>query len=252
MGGMTSEKIASARTATEVQLGQGVAAMPESIMERYRTNRHWRLYEKEWIFRNFAPAGKSWVDFGCGTGEITTQLALLGASRVVAIDVTPGLVNMTQQQAECDGVADRVRAVCGDITTIEPEPVDFVLAFATLHHVPDRLEEIIEVIVRWLKPGGTFIFSEPVCYLPALEWMRNHSGVPRDPLDPGERKLTSSDLSLIEGHFSSVERTHFNTFQRLSRIVRATDRPLRRLDAALRPLPGSWRFAGTVLGACRK
>jgi 2-polyprenyl-3-methyl-5-hydroxy-6-metoxy-1,4-benzoquinol methylase len=249
---MSSEEIANARTATEVQLGLDVGATPASILERYRTNRHWKLYEKEWIYRNFAPSGGSWLDFGCGTGEITTQLALLGAPRVIAIDVTPGLVSMTQAQAEHDGVADRVRTICGDITSIEPEPVDFALAYATLHHVPDRLEEIIQAIVSWLKPGGTFIFCEPVCYLPMLEWVRDRSGVPRDPLDPGERKLTASDLSLVEAHFRSAGRTHFNTLRRFSRVIPGAERPLGRLDATLRHVPGSWRFAGTVLGVCRK
>jgi ubiquinone/menaquinone biosynthesis C-methylase UbiE len=52
-----------------------------------------RTAQKEWIYRNFAPAGKSWLDFGCGTGEMTAQLAPLGAAGVVAIDVTPGLNN---------------------------------------------------------------------------------------------------------------------------------------------------------------
>jgi 2-polyprenyl-3-methyl-5-hydroxy-6-metoxy-1,4-benzoquinol methylase len=110
--------------------------MTEAVMKRYTENRHWRLYEKEWIYRNFPPAGKTWLDFGCGTGEITSQLALLGAARVIAIDLTPGLLEMTQKQAELDGVAERVLTICGDVTTVPPYPVDFVLAFAVLHHIP--------------------------------------------------------------------------------------------------------------------
>src|SRR5262245_48623366 len=109
-------------SATDVQLSQQIRRTPDAIMDRYRANRHWRLYEKEWIYRNFPPAGKSWLDFGCGTGEITTQLAMLGASRVVAIDVTVGLVEMTARRAEFDGVADRVQGICGDVRSLEPPP----------------------------------------------------------------------------------------------------------------------------------
>ena len=237
--------------ATDAQLSQPVSRTPESILERYRHNRHWKLYQKEWIYRNFPPAGKTWLDFGCGTGEITTQLAQLGAERVVALDVTPGLVGMTKRQAELDGVSDRVRAICGDITQLPPEPVDIVLAYAVLHHVPDRLEEIVETIVRWLKPGGTFIFCEPVCYLPALAWLRDHSGVSRDPLDPGERQLTGVDLELIESYFENSDRIHFHTLTRLSRIAPGFDRQFRRADAILRRLPGSRLFSGVVIGVCR-
>lgn len=231
---------------------QAVAAMTEAVMKRYTENRHWRLYEKEWIYRNFPPAGKTWLDFGCGTGEITSQLALLGAARVIAIDLTPGLLEMTQKQAELDGVAERVLTICGDVTTVPPYPVDFVLAFAVLHHIPDGLEEIMRTIVRWLKPEGIFIFCEPVCYIPALEWARNHSGVARDPSDDGERKLTGADLTLIESHFSDAKRVHFNIFNRLSRVIPSADRPLRRVDSALRRLAGSWRFSGNIIGICRK
>ena len=78
--------------ATEVQLSEAVTATLPNILERYRQNRRWKLYAKEWIYRNLLAAGTAWLDFGCGTGEITTQLALLGATRVVALDVTPGLL----------------------------------------------------------------------------------------------------------------------------------------------------------------
>jgi SAM-dependent methyltransferase len=238
--------------ATDVQLSQPVSRTPDSIMDRYRENRHWRLYEKEWIYRQFPPAGKTWLDFGCGTGEITTQLAQLGADRVVAIDVAVGLVDMTRKKAQLDGVSDRVHAICGDINELSPEPVDIVLAFAVLHHVPDRLEQFTKTIVRWLKPGGTFIFCEPICYLPALVWLRNHSGVSRDPLDPGERQLTSADLQLIESHFESSERIHFHTLGRLRRIAPSFDHRLRRLDAGLRNVPAARLFSGSVIGVCRK
>jgi len=240
----------SSQHATDVQLRQPVSAMPAGIMERYRKNRHWKLYEKEWIFRNFAPFGKTWLDFGCGTGELTAQLALLGAAHVTSVDVTPG--DMTQRRAELDGVADRVRTICGDITALATEPVDVALAYAVLHHVPERLEEIIGTIVRWLKPGGVFVFCEPICYLPILEWARSHSGVPRDPLDVGERKLTGLDLAVIESHFATAERVHFRALARLDRVTPSFDHQLRRVDAILRHVPASSLVSGTVIGVCRK
>jgi 2-polyprenyl-3-methyl-5-hydroxy-6-metoxy-1,4-benzoquinol methylase len=140
--------------ATEVQLSQPVERTPDSIMRRYQRNRHWRLYPKEYIYRNFPPAGRSWLDFGWGTGEITTQLAALGASRVIGVDIDPGLIQSTGRRAELDRVSGRVQLFCGDIATIEPQPVDVALCFAVLHHVPDRLGETVTAIRRWLNPGG--------------------------------------------------------------------------------------------------
>jgi SAM-dependent methyltransferase len=239
-------------SATDVQLGQPICPMPPSEINRYSRNAHWRLYEKEWIFRNFPPGGKTWLDFGCGTGEITTQLALLGASRVIAVDVTHALVEMTRRRAEVDQVSDRVNAVCGDLTALEPEPVDIVLSYAVLHHLPQRIHQVIPAVLRWLKPGGLFIYCEPVCYLPVLDWIRYHSGVSYDPLDAGERKLTGRDLGLLEQYFKTARRIHFRILNRLNRILPAADRSLRRADAMLTGLPGSRLFAGMVLGVCQR
>lgn len=236
-------------SATSVQLSQPIWP---SVIDRYRRNRNWRSYPKEWIFRNFPPSGKTCLDFGCGTGEITAQLALLGASRVFAVDVTPGLLEMTRRQVELDGVSDRVCTICADLTAIEPQPVDMVVANAVLHHVPDRLQEIIPVIFRWLRPGGIFIYHEPACYLPGLEWLRSHSGIPYDDLDPGERKLGPQDLKLIESYFDSCERIHFNLLARFARIFPSFAHQFRSADALLRYVPGSWLLSGSVLGVCRK
>lgn len=162
-------------SATDVQLASAVERTPDSIIQRYRANRDWRLYEKEWIYHNFPAAGRSWLDFGCGTGEITTQLAMLGASRVISLDVTPGLLEQTRRRAELDGVADRVEVLSGDILSTEPRPVDVVLCFAVLHHLPDRFNEVIPVLRRWIKPGGLFISVDPVCYVAGIEWLRRRS-----------------------------------------------------------------------------
>jgi 2-polyprenyl-3-methyl-5-hydroxy-6-metoxy-1,4-benzoquinol methylase len=201
--------------ATQVQLSQKVERTPDGILDRYRRNRNWRLYQKEWVFRKFPPAGKTWLDFGCGTGEITTQLALLGTSRVIGVDVTPGLIEMTRLRAELDGVSERVEAICCNILELEPRPVDVASAHAVLHHIADDLPRFVAAIRRWLRPGGVFIAVEPVSYLPVLEALRQHSGVRADALDPGERKLSEADLLAVKRFFARSERHHFRCFGRL-------------------------------------
>ena len=237
--------------ATQAQLGQTVDRTSGAILDRYRRNRHWRLYVKEYVYHSFPPAGRSWLDFGCGTGEVTTQLAALGASRVIGLDVAPGLVEMARRRAELDQVSDRVQLFCGDVATIEPQPVDVVLCLNVLHHLPDQLAETISMLQRWLRPGGVFISVEPVSYLRWFEWLRQHSGVPRPPLDPGERKLTEMDLRLIETQFRHSHRVHFDAFARFGRLWPKADRFLRSLDRYFLPLPGARWFAGTVIQICR-
>jgi SAM-dependent methyltransferase len=233
--------------ATQVQLSQEVERTPDSIMQRYQRSRHWRLFTKEYIYHNFPPAGRSWLDFGCGTGEITTQLAALGASRVISVDIDPGLMRMTRRRAELDGVSERVQLFCGDIATLAPQPVDVALCFAVLHHVPDRLGETVTAIRRWINPGGIFICVEPVALSPGLDWISRHVGVPSGPQDPGERKLTEKDLRVIADAFRSSCRVYSHVLGRLSRLWPAADPLFRRLDWGFLLLPGANRLAGTVI-----
>jgi SAM-dependent methyltransferase len=237
--------------ATQVQLSQQVERTPDSIMRRYQRNRHWRLYPKEYIYRNFPPAGRSWLDFGCGTGEITTQLAALGASRVIGVDVDPRLIEMTGRRAELDRVSDRVQLFCGDIAAIEPQPVDVALCYAVPHHVPDRLGETVTAIRRWLNPGGAFICVEPICLTPWLDWVSRHVGVPPGPQDPGERKLTEQDLRVIADGFPSSRRVYSHVLARLSRLWPVADHLFCRLDWCLLFLPGASRLAGCGILICR-
>jgi 2-polyprenyl-3-methyl-5-hydroxy-6-metoxy-1,4-benzoquinol methylase len=122
-------------TATAMQLEQEVSRTPEAIRRRYRENRHWRLYPKEWIYRNIDFEGKDVLDFGCGTGEISTQIALLGANRVYALDINPELIEMAQQRAALDGLSNRVETIRGPLdkppprwTLSSPLP-SFIIAF---------------------------------------------------------------------------------------------------------------------------
>ncbi len=147
--------------ATKVQLDQEVVRTSDEIRLRYRENIDWRLYPKEWIYKNIDLKGKDVLDFGCGTGEISTQIAFLGANRVYALDVTPGLLASTQRRAELDGVAQRVETICGLVQDVEPRPVDVIIAFAVLHHCfPLETMMPCAVIVVVLGPGGVFVAVE--------------------------------------------------------------------------------------------
>ncbi len=222
--------------ATQVQLNSNVERTSNEIRRRYRENVDWPLFPKEWIYKNIPVAGKDVLDFGCGTGEITTQLAFLGARQVYALDVTPGLLDAVNRRAGLDEVADRVESVFGLVQDVAPRAVDVIVSFMVLHHC-FPLENVMPGLLRWLKPGGVFVAVEPVGYLPALTWLRDHSGIPGDPKDEGERKLNPSDLQYLTGLFSESEIVPFHLLGRLSRIAPKGDRLYRRIDQKLFRVP---------------
>lgn len=241
-----AEHIDSGLKATELQLEEAIVRDPEDIRRRYRENRNWQLFQKEWIYKNIDIKGKDVLDFGCGTGEIAIQLAYLGANRVYGLDVTPGLLDLTRRRAEVNGVADRVETVCGLVQDVEPRPVDVIVAFAVLHHC-FPLENMMPALLRWLKPGGVFVAAEPVTYMESLEWLRNHSGVEGDPLDEGERKLRLDDVQYVRRLFPKSETVHFHMLSRFSRLWPDRDMLFRRMDRALLGVPMAWKLAGGTI-----
>jgi SAM-dependent methyltransferase len=237
--------------ATAVQLQSEITRTSDQDRRRYRENKQWRYHPKEWIYRNIPLAGKDVLDFGCGTGEISTQAAFLGARRVYALDVTQGLLDCTSRRAELDGVSNQVETLCGFIQEVEPRPVDVIIAFAVLHHC-FPLENVMPSFVRWLKPGGTFVAVEPVSYIETMERIRTKSGVPFDPLDEGERKLNAVDLKYVASHFAESKVVDFHVVNRLSRLIPAGDYLFRRLDRLILSLPGTSKLAGTALFVGRR
>jgi release factor glutamine methyltransferase len=69
------------------------------------------------------------VDVGTGSGAIAVALAVhLPAARIVAIDISPGALELARQNAERHGAADRVRLIEGDLLEPLDQPVDLIVS----------------------------------------------------------------------------------------------------------------------------
>lgn len=82
-------------------------------------------------------AGARVLDAGCGTGAMTTELALRGAS-VVAADISPQLITIAEDRLN-PALRPQVRFHCGDMTDDALGHFDFVLAMDSLiyYRAPD-------------------------------------------------------------------------------------------------------------------
>jgi ribosomal protein L11 methyltransferase len=67
----------------------------------------------EWI-EGADLAGKTVLDFGCGSGVLGIAAALCGAAQVLCVDYDPQAIEATRDNAARNGVADRLDAVCAD------------------------------------------------------------------------------------------------------------------------------------------
>jgi ubiquinone/menaquinone biosynthesis C-methylase UbiE len=110
--------------------------------------------------------GMTVLEPGPGMGFFTLELArLVGPSgRVVAVDVQPRMLAALRRRAGRQGLLERIetREATADSMGIADLAgrVDFVLAFAMVHEVPDR-DRFFAEVTRALAPGGRVLLAEP-------------------------------------------------------------------------------------------
>lgn len=91
------------------------------------------------------------LDFGCGTGNLTAHLLELGF-QVTAADVAERFLEMLDQQ-HAGRALDNFRLNGKDLAGLDDASFDLVAVYSVLHHIPDYLAALRE-LVRVTRPGG--------------------------------------------------------------------------------------------------
>lgn len=195
-----------------------VGPTPEEIFDRYRRSSWPRCFPKEMLFRSLGRLdGRNVLDFGCGEGELSTQMAKLGA-RVTGIDISPGLIDLAKRRAAADHVQDRTEFLVWDVLE-KPLPearFDLITGLAVLHHV--NIPAILPVLWASLKPGGKAVMIEPLALSPFLRKLR--SKVPfHGEASPVEHPLTRQELDLIVSGLGHARVHYYELFGRLHVLV---------------------------------
>ncbi len=102
--------------------------------------------------------GERIVDVGAGSGILSIAAALLGASRAISVDVDPWACRSTRENAELNGVADRVEVIEADVGTDFVEDVrevDGIVANIEL----GALTPMLAGFRLGLRPGGWLILG---------------------------------------------------------------------------------------------
>lgn len=94
-------------------------------------------------------AGRRLLDAGCGTGAFSIAAAERGA-RVVAVDLSPTLVEIARDRAAAAGVLDRITFHAGDMLSAPSGTFDHVVAMDALIHyrAPDMVEMVSRLAAR--------------------------------------------------------------------------------------------------------
>ena len=98
--------------------------------------------------------GATVLDVGCGSGVLAVSASVLGASRAVAIDISPASVPTTQANAVANDVADRIQ-----VSTTPLEQLDGLFDIVVANILAPTLIELADDLRRVVAPGGRLIVS---------------------------------------------------------------------------------------------
>ncbi len=99
-------------------------------------------------------AGKTIVDFGCGSGILAVAALKLGAARAIGIDIDPQALEASAENARRNGVAERLTLF---LAKDAPAALNADLVIANILAGP--LVELAALICGHLRPGGALALS---------------------------------------------------------------------------------------------
>lgn len=99
-------------------------------------------------------AGKTVIDFGCGSGILAIAALKLGAEKVIGIDIDPQAILASRDNAERNGVADKLELF---LPQDQPEGLTADVVVANILAGP--LRELSPVIKSLVKDNGLLAIS---------------------------------------------------------------------------------------------
>ncbi len=135
-------------------------------------------YNPRAILQPFVRPGMTVLEPGPGMGFFTLELArLVGpGGRVIAVDIQRRMLDGVRRKAHRRGLADRIDVRLADVSQMPVDDlkgrVDFVLAFAMVHELPDP-GSFFRSILKTLTPDGTVLLSEPSWHVKETAFRRS-------------------------------------------------------------------------------
>ncbi len=101
------------------------------------------------------------LDVATGTGDIAILMAKTGASKIVGLDISTGMLEIGKQKVDVKGLSGQIRMVVGDSENLPFEDGTFdavTVGFGIRNF--ETLEKGLSEILRVLRPGGLLVILE--------------------------------------------------------------------------------------------
>jgi len=117
-----------------------------------------------------APAGRTYIEYGCGLGRVTIPLAARFGV-VHAYDISPTHLSLARKRAAERGVSNIDFHCCSSgVPAALPECDFFYSRLVFQHNPPPVIRELIRMALQSLRIGGIAAFGVPT-YLPGYRFL---------------------------------------------------------------------------------
>jgi len=148
--------------------------LPPSIKDSFRGDlfKDWvpEIRPEKWLMRlphdvvkDTEPKGKVVLDVGTGRGRFAIAFAEAGAERVIAVDISPHMLELARESANRWKVADKISFEVGDVEGLKysDNSFDIVCGISLSCHLPYP-EKGISELVRVCRVGGLVVVDAPI------------------------------------------------------------------------------------------
>jgi SAM-dependent methyltransferase len=196
-----------------------------------------------------ARQGGAGLEVGCATGGHIEELLRIHDFESTGIDISSAAIRAANARFEGRDKPPAFKVMDANRLEFPDASFDFVYGVAVVHHL--ELPKGMEEARRVMRPGGRYLFMEPLDTNPFIRAYRHRTPADRS---ADETPLTAEHLAHLHRIFDDVRLDYFGfltlaaiPFRRWPGVQSAVLKLTRSMDRLIFKIPGAWRMAWMVV-----
>ena len=147
------------------------------------------------------------LDYGCGIGQSLQEVVKFNPKKIFGIDISEVSIQKAKDSIQKSNSNVELLVDNCEKTKFNDSTFDIIYGSGILHHLDISL--CLKEMHRILKPGGRFLFIEPLGTNPMINFYRKLTPNSRS---KDEHPLINDDFELIKSNFNKLQIKYYGFF----------------------------------------